>query len=434
MSPEVSATESMVEGDSAPENRGHPKGGGPERSLTMLLYIARNWSMEYRRIQWDRETLYKVVWEKSSVQVAKEFGISDVALAKICRKLKVPKPGPGYWRRKERGFQVRQPPLPAMKEVPRLVSRVPLNPKEAVEDRLPPELRALAAEEKSPDRRVPVLDGPALFHPLVEKSLAALRNGKPDEAGHLRPRAKICLDIRVTPALLDRAVRVMNAVIQGLILREHGVSVQTEDGSTTRASVNGEKIAFGLVEVVKRRKKELTPAQSRERQRNPYGYYPTEYVYLATGELSFQIKEGDVADARKSWSDGKRQKIEDCLNDIMFGFALAAERKVERRRAIERREQERREWEQLRYQKSQEIRAEEDRLKAFRQKVDNWHLSQRIRAYVDAVKCDALSAAGEISSELSGWMEWALGHADRIDPLRTGPPSILDEKPKYGPY
>lgn len=73
----------------------HPTGGVPERSLTMLLYAARNWSMEYRRIQWDRETLYKAVWEKSSVQVAREFGISDVALAKICRKLKVPNRDPG---------------------------------------------------------------------------------------------------------------------------------------------------------------------------------------------------------------------------------------------------------------------------------------------------------------------------------------------------
>lgn len=120
----------------------------------------------------------------------------------------------------------------------------------------------------------------------------------------------------------------MNAVIQGLVLRGHNVSVQSEDTTATTAVVNGEKIAFGIIEVVKRKKKELTPAQLRERQRNPYGYYPTEYTYTATGELSFHIKEGDIADARRSWSDGKRQKIEDCLNDIMFGFALAAERKV----------------------------------------------------------------------------------------------------------
>lgn len=145
--PQVSVTEPIVERDSARENVGHLAGGVPERSLTMLLYAARNWSMEYRRIQWDRETLYKAVWEKSSVQVAKEFGISDVALAKICRKLKVPKPGPGYWRRRERGYEVKRPPLPPMKAVPRLVSRVPLNPKEPFEDRLSSALRALAEEE-----------------------------------------------------------------------------------------------------------------------------------------------------------------------------------------------------------------------------------------------------------------------------------------------
>jgi hypothetical protein len=60
--------------------------------------------MEYRTIEWNRDKLYEAVWKRPAVQLAKEHGISDVALAKICKKLKVPKPGPGYWRRIEKGF------------------------------------------------------------------------------------------------------------------------------------------------------------------------------------------------------------------------------------------------------------------------------------------------------------------------------------------
>src|ERR1035437_7292597 len=62
--------------------------------------------MEYRTIEWDREKLYKEIWERPAVQLAKEYGLSDVALAKICKKLKIPKPGVGYWRRRERGYPV----------------------------------------------------------------------------------------------------------------------------------------------------------------------------------------------------------------------------------------------------------------------------------------------------------------------------------------
>lgn len=80
-----------------------------------------------------------------------------------------------------------------MKAVPRLVSRVPLNPKEPLEDRLSPALRALADEERSPDRRVAVTSDPAVFHPLAAKSLAALSNGKSDEAGHVIPVSRSAL-------------------------------------------------------------------------------------------------------------------------------------------------------------------------------------------------------------------------------------------------
>jgi hypothetical protein len=50
---------------------------------------------------WDREELYAEVWEKPLVKVAPKYGISAVALAKVCRKLQIPLPGRGYWTKKE---------------------------------------------------------------------------------------------------------------------------------------------------------------------------------------------------------------------------------------------------------------------------------------------------------------------------------------------
>jgi len=41
-----------------------------------------------------REELYERVWSKPATKLAAEFGISDVALGKICRKLNIPKPFP----------------------------------------------------------------------------------------------------------------------------------------------------------------------------------------------------------------------------------------------------------------------------------------------------------------------------------------------------
>lgn len=47
-----------------------------------------------------REDLYELVWSKPITELAKDFGLSDVALAKRCRRLGVPVPGRGYWARR----------------------------------------------------------------------------------------------------------------------------------------------------------------------------------------------------------------------------------------------------------------------------------------------------------------------------------------------
>src|SRR5438128_2540599 len=68
--------------------------------------------MTERYITLTREQLYDYVWSRPATQLAKEWGISDVAIAKTCRRLNVPKPGPGYWRFIEVGARPKKPPLP----------------------------------------------------------------------------------------------------------------------------------------------------------------------------------------------------------------------------------------------------------------------------------------------------------------------------------
>ena len=44
-----------------------------------------------------REELYVHVWSAPAIEVAMQLGISDVGLAKLCRRHRVPKPPRGYW-------------------------------------------------------------------------------------------------------------------------------------------------------------------------------------------------------------------------------------------------------------------------------------------------------------------------------------------------
>lgn len=68
------------------------------------------------RQQVSREELFAMVWERPSEVIAKELGVSGVALGKLCARMQVPKPPPGYWARVRSGRVPRRPPLRAFRQ------------------------------------------------------------------------------------------------------------------------------------------------------------------------------------------------------------------------------------------------------------------------------------------------------------------------------
>lgn len=61
-----------------------------------------------------REQLYDLVWSEAIQKLGKQIGISDVALAKTCRKIGIPIPERGYWNRLHAGKKVQRTPLPSV--------------------------------------------------------------------------------------------------------------------------------------------------------------------------------------------------------------------------------------------------------------------------------------------------------------------------------
>ena len=59
----------------------------------------------------EREKLYEEIWAEPMMQVAKRYGISDVGLAKICKKMSIPRPPRGYWAKKSYGVKTKREPL-----------------------------------------------------------------------------------------------------------------------------------------------------------------------------------------------------------------------------------------------------------------------------------------------------------------------------------
>ena len=60
----------------------------------------------------SREALYELVWSESTRTLAARFGISDVGLAKACKRANIPTPDRGYWARVAAGQEYQRTPLP----------------------------------------------------------------------------------------------------------------------------------------------------------------------------------------------------------------------------------------------------------------------------------------------------------------------------------
>src|SRR4051794_16582198 len=60
----------------------------------------------------SRQELHELVWSTPASKLAADFGISDVAIAKRCKRLNVPRPSRGYWAKVAVGYRPKKTPLP----------------------------------------------------------------------------------------------------------------------------------------------------------------------------------------------------------------------------------------------------------------------------------------------------------------------------------
>ncbi|MGO9315693.1 MAG: hypothetical protein ACLQDI_23520, partial [Syntrophobacteraceae bacterium] len=163
-----------------------------------------------RAAEISRKELYGQVWAEPTIQLAKKYGISDVGLAKICRRNNIPVPPRGYWARKQAGQKVSKIPLPHAESD----NTIRISP--TVADEPPPVLEELnpANEKFAKPIIIPAqLRNP---HPLVQESQTALGSLKDGYDGILTGTTKRHLDIRVSAKSLKRSLRIMDTVKKAL--------------------------------------------------------------------------------------------------------------------------------------------------------------------------------------------------------------------------
>lgn len=378
--------------------------------------------MSWVRIVLNRETLYADVWAKPVERLAAELGLSGPGLAKICRRLSVPLPPRGFWMRKNAGHQVVQPALPpARPDGPRRHEFIRREPRE--KDFSPAVLAALEREQ-TVAMTVVVPGDLQNPHPLIASSRGALRRSA------LRARETVlterrCLDIVVSREQLDRALRIMDAVIKALKQRGYEVEATEPDlVAKTRVSRydSGEKgrsrtgvhigdafVEFALEEHVEPEGRPPPGADFNTRWEWSLKHPGQGHRKRATGRLGFRICSLEfLGPPRKSWRDGKTKRLEDMLNDFIAGLIDLAERHRLWQERLERERRQRAEEERRRQEEARRRELEQKQLADLERRIADWAKARTVDELVDAV-------AGATAPDVpEGWLTWARAHAARL--------------------
>ena len=276
-------------------------------------------------MQITREALYDQVWSEPMITLAQKYGLSDVGLRKKCKKLNIPLPPQGYFLRSKRGVRSPLPPFAGNSTVEIKPTKNTFPPV-SVDPEQFKEAEARIAFENLPENRIVVPERLTSPHPLIEKTKAAKSITGGPQGGRNQSTRNECLDIYVSKEYLGRALRVMDSLLKALDSRGFKVvlthrSYGNQEPITT-VSALGVIHVFGLKETFTQ-VKHVPPPRDPKKKEPVWTYHPL-YDYHPSGRFTLSIG-GYVGEGNQSsWSDGKKQRIENCLNDFIIGLIKAS--------------------------------------------------------------------------------------------------------------
>jgi len=380
----------------------------------------------------NRKELYQKIWKTPITRLSKEYGLSDVGFAKICKKHNIPRPPRGYWARKATGYRVKQLPLPPGENVTIEINPNPYSQNANKNKEL---VARMTSSKQSDEEPIVVPDRLSSPHPLTKQSSEILYGRQSDDEGLVHPPKKGCLDISVSKASLRRSLRIMDTIIKTLEKQNYEVFLSKGNTKTKILEVS---ISFKIYEKVAIKKRR--PGKHNLDGRYQFGHSSFTEERVPSGNLCLTIHEAEdfyIYGCQQNWNDGKKSKLENRINSFIDGLVTVAIAKLERDK--EREEEERRRIERQKQLEEERLKRaelrrryleEEAKITELVSEAENWKRSQILREYIAEVEKHKINGELPINLDksLAEWLQWAYDQANRLDPLSPNPPSILDEE------
>ncbi len=424
---------------------------------------------ENEAIKIAREDLYELVWSKPMRDLATDFGISDTALAKRCRRLAIPVPGRGYWARLDAGQTPYRPKLPMRQTGSRDHTALIVGPSadtptivnaRSLATAIPGETKAPTADadvqqdnawlrdrisfEQNPVNCLRVPDRPRIWHPTIqvcrdtlEANASELRESRraaerherlPKSRTHSQPnfegwewlwakdRGQRIKDyhrpipFRVSLSTYKRALAITNTL--AIAARDRGFVLNEMKEA-------GRLVFSGFDADIRMRITEMLETKTRPHKAFD-GKIEQESYKRPTGRLRITLE--DKYREGPFFEDREDQPLDDQLNRVLVAmFRLVART---RQHAREQRARDRlHEAEQRRRAEEARQRAERERIHAeemakrrgLASEAQRWGKSQRIREYVNHIRTTAATHTTR-PVDIDSWAQWALHVASDLDP------------------
>ncbi|MDF2651688.1 MAG: hypothetical protein K0Q73_7493 [Paenibacillus sp.] len=378
---------------------------------------------------YNRETLYKEVWQVPVTEVAKKYGVSNVAIRKVCQSLDIPTPEVGYWAKLRAGKVVTQTPLPISDK---LVKKTGVRTGTEWSPQIEKETLAFLDEEEravvlSISMQIRIPDENAKMHPTIiahRKAIMEWKKKRRDqEAGGFNRRAMdvpLFLADTVSDETLPRVLHLIDALIKAT--EPLGCTLT----SNLKFVISGETVSITVSEAqdkvvhVPTKEENMQLLQYEEsKRRNSWATKPNirKYDHIYNGRITFSVY------TAKSFRDCKSYVIEDRLSDIMIALYESYDILRKEREASEEAERKRKEEEQRKEERRNRYNAEVDQTLMLDNLSEDYDTACKIRRYIAAVEASEI-----LDSQTMEWLEWAKAKADWYDPTIAGDDEIFGKR------
>jgi hypothetical protein len=369
----------------------------------------------------SREELYERIWSSPMTHVAAELGISDVALAKRCKKLNVPKPPVGYWAKVAAGQTPTKLALPAE---PKPVEYEPLDAPVAGRLLVPVALLQL--------------------HPMAMELITLLRAGVPNSDQRLKVENRAVPRVTVSKALIEPAVKALHVILTTVEARGIRSCQSRSKYGVAHFELWHDRLNLTIEEATVM----VTRAPTAQEKRNPTARWQTQFFELS-GKLSISMSTERSTVRPKTWTESDKLPLEEVLAKVVQAIckhyadlerehAQTAERVRKQWEAYDIQQQEEKKQQHAASLEAVEYMRTEDLLKA----AEWWRLHQVTMAFINECEQRWLSIPpGELTAEQLAWLIWARESADAMSPFESGYPDPADDGafdpvavPAGGPY